>query len=351
MARVDVVVVGCGAPRRSMGWYHCTQLLDGRLPGARLTDAVEPWLLGEGRGSEAARELAAWAGAGTGVRLHASVRELPQPVGPTLALVCGRTAENPRLFRQLVDQGFSHVYLEKPGATTAAELEEMAVHARSRGVAVFMGYNRNFSKYVRRAHEFFVTAPDATLTLARLDCFDTPESLDECFERNAEGMMKNMMCHELMVLITYYGLTVDMIADVVPDRAYTHSENRRGFTDFLRVGFTLRTKSGRELIIRGDRSGGEYAEAVVSAGGTEVYKAVRPDPEIIAAAAELEKVQPGCMPYFYLQDGEYLALKKQVIDHIAQGASGRPEGVASIDDAIEGLKMCDHITKSLALAA
>merc|ERR1719352_2231749 len=175
----------------------------------------------------------------------------------------------------------------------------MAAYARAKGVPVFMGYNRNFSKYVRRAHDFAAKNPSGTITLARLDCFNTPESLDECFERNAEGMMKNMMCHELVVLLTYYGLTVDSIQEVVADQEYTHSETRGGFTDFSRVGFTIITKEGRKFTLRGDRSGGEYADMTVSKGGKEVFKAIRPDPEIIAQSKALEEAEPGCQPYFY----------------------------------------------------
>merc|ERR1719390_608692 len=105
-----------------------------------------------------------------------------------------------------------------------------------------MGYNRNFSKYVRLAHEYAAQNPSETFTLTRNDTFNTPESLDECFERNAEGMMKNMMCHELVVLLTYYGLTVDSIEEVVADQEYTCSETHKVFTDFSKVGFTIKTK-------------------------------------------------------------------------------------------------------------
>merc|ERR1719333_1420555 len=53
------------------------------------------------------------------------------------------------------------------------------------------------------------------------------------------------------------------------------------------------------------------------------------------------------MPYFYLQDAEYVALKQQVVAHIARGAAGLPEGVASIGQAIECLKVCDAITEAV----
>merc|ERR1719313_668909 len=121
----------------------------------------------------------------------------------------------------------------------------MESYAQAKGVSVFMGFNRNFSKYVREAHAFMTKhgAKKTSMTLARKDCFNSEESLDECFERNAEGMMKNMMCHELMVLITYYGLKTDCIEKVVPDKSYTVKQTRKGHQDFSRMKFTLTLSS------------------------------------------------------------------------------------------------------------
>jgi hypothetical protein len=44
----EVVLVGCGAPSRGMGWYHAEQLLKGQCPSAKLCYIVEPWFLGAG---------------------------------------------------------------------------------------------------------------------------------------------------------------------------------------------------------------------------------------------------------------------------------------------------------------
>jgi len=352
LTHVEVVVVACGAPKRGMGWYHCLQLLQGRVQDATLTDIVEPFFLGAGKDSAMGKEFAEWAAtaAAKGVALHSSVAEMPQSTGPKLAMICGRTADNPKLLREVIDRGCTHVYLEKPGAPTVKELQEMAAYAKAKNVPIFMGYNRNFSKYIRLANDFLASpsAPQGcALTLGRNDCFNTPESLDECFERNAEGMVKNMLCHEILTLVTYNGLTVDSIAEVVADQAYTHQETRNGITDFSRIGCTIKTKSGQKFILWGDRSDGEYSEAVVTKVGMEAFKSVRPCPEIVAKQAELEKATPGCMPYFYFQDGEYLDLKQAVVDHIFHGRDGTPEGVASPETAIEGLKICDVVTEAL----
>ncbi|CAK0873098.1 unnamed protein product [Prorocentrum cordatum] len=346
-ATVDVCVVCSGAPKRGMGWYHCKQLFDNRVKGARLTDVVEPWFLGKGKGSSA--DFEEWQKKSQGIAFHEKIGDVPVPAGaPKLAIICCRTMDAPRIFREAIDHGFTHVYLEKPGAPTVADLEEMTKYAKDKGVPVFMGFNRNFSKYVRLAQDFYTTAPaSASLTIGRNDMFNSPEAMDECFERNAEGMMKNMMIHELVVLISYFGLTVDAIDAVVQDKVYTTIETRKGSAHFSKVGFTLKLKSGREIKVWGDRANGEYSEAVVTDGGKELFKAVRPDDENKASAAQLEEACPGCMPYFYLQDGEYLLLKQAFVDHIIQKKDGVPAGVPSITTAIEGLRLCEFLTGKL----
>ena len=44
----EVVLVGCGAPSRGMGWYHAEQLLKNKCPSGKLCYIVEPWFLGPG---------------------------------------------------------------------------------------------------------------------------------------------------------------------------------------------------------------------------------------------------------------------------------------------------------------
>jgi hypothetical protein len=44
----EVVLVGCGAPKRGMGWYHAEQMIKGKCPSAKLLFIVEPWFLGPG---------------------------------------------------------------------------------------------------------------------------------------------------------------------------------------------------------------------------------------------------------------------------------------------------------------
>ena len=52
---LDVVLVGCGLPHVSMGWFHLTQLLDHEH--VRLRAVVEPFFLSAGRAAPGANEF------------------------------------------------------------------------------------------------------------------------------------------------------------------------------------------------------------------------------------------------------------------------------------------------------
>ena len=43
----------------------------------------------------------------------------------------------------MIEAGATHVFLEKPGAPSVKELQEMRAYAASKGVPVYMGYNKN----------------------------------------------------------------------------------------------------------------------------------------------------------------------------------------------------------------
>ena len=59
--KCDVVLVGCGVPKRGMGWYHAKQMLEGDVPSACLTTVVEPYFLGPGAESPPGVAFNAWA--------------------------------------------------------------------------------------------------------------------------------------------------------------------------------------------------------------------------------------------------------------------------------------------------
>ena len=121
--RLEVVVVGCGAPKVSMGWFHLTQLMaDERV---QVSAIVEPWFLGAGAKAPGAAAFASLEC--PGAAKYAAMSDVPDGVAgaPRLFLIACRTLSAPTLFAEAIAKGATHIYLEKPGATSADELSAM----------------------------------------------------------------------------------------------------------------------------------------------------------------------------------------------------------------------------------
>ena len=355
--KCDVVLVGCGVPKRGMGWYHAKQMLQGDVDTAHLTTVVEPWFLGNGKDSPPGKVFATWADEMKqtyGTNFVQSVADIAIS-GPTLALISGRTADNPKLLKEVIDAGCTAVYLEKPGAPTVAELEEMRAYAKSKGVNVYMGYNKNVTPYVRNALEVARNNEGSSTTYVHNNAYK-PEELPECFERNAEGMLKNMAIHELALLATYWDVTVENIASVSVDAAFSSCQTLTGpsgneFTDFPRVGFTIETKSGGKITLYIDRcgstSGGNSIAIVQDSAGNEIFRCETPDDDLKAFCEKAAAADPEMMPYFFLQSDDYITLKSLATSHVLSGALGAPEGMATLDIAIEALRVAEYLTPLL----
>lgn len=353
--QAEVILVGCGAPNRGMGWYHAIQMLEEKCPSASLDYVVEPWFLGGGADSDMGKEFGEWAdaaGAKYGTTFTASLDDLPPPAAPRLALISGRTADNPHLLSESIKHGSKVIYLEKPGAPTVTELEAMKTEADAANVEVLMGYNKNVCKYVRKTREFAETVPNSHVTFVSNNAYEnTPESLGECFERNAEGMLKNMAIHELALLVSFYDVTVDNIAEVTADKEFSSLQTLKGpsgtdFTDFDKIKFTIKTKSGSEVSVSADRCGGTDSFATVTDTiGEEVFRYYMPDEEDKVHVKELEEQYPTAMPYFFTQDPDYITVKERVAKHTVDGNPA--EGIADIQIAIDTLKVAEYLTPIL----
>lgn len=102
--QAEVVLVGCGCPLRGMGWYHAVQMLGNLVPHAKLCHIVEGWFLGPGASGPGGKEFAEFQKETEehGVAFYKTLAELP-PVSEgvkRLALISGRTADNPRLLSE-----------------------------------------------------------------------------------------------------------------------------------------------------------------------------------------------------------------------------------------------------------
>jgi len=353
--QAEVILVGCGQPNKGMGWYHAIQMLEDRCPSASLDYVVEPWFMGGGSDSEAGQEFKEWqtdAEAKYGTTFTASMDDLPPPAAPRLALISGRTADNPRLLTECIGMGSKCIYLEKPGAPTVAELEGMMNEAASADVEVLMGYNKNVCKYVRKTREFAETVEQSHVTFVSNNAYEpTAESLGECFERNAEGMLKNMAIHELALLASFYDVTIDNIAEVTADKEFSSMQTLKGpsgkdFTDFDKIKFTIKTKTGNTVSVQADRCGGTDSFATVAdSSGEEVFRYYMPDDEDKAMVEELQAQYPTAMPYFFTQDPDYITVKERVAKHTVDGNPA--EGIATIQIAVDTLKVAEYLTPIL----
>jgi predicted dehydrogenase len=315
---------------------------------------VEPWFMGDGGNSPAGqefKEFQADAEAKYGTKFAKSLAELPPPEHPRLALISGRTADNPHLLKESIAHGAKCVYLEKPGAPTVKELEEMKNAAAAAGVEVLMGYNKNVCKYVAKTREY-ASKHGGHVTFVSNNAYEnTPESLGECFERNAEGMLKNMAIHELALLVSFYDVSVENIAEVKADKSFSSMQTLPGpsgkmFTDFDKIKFTIKTKNGNEVSVAADRCGGTDSYATVSDGsGKEVFRYYMPDEEDKKHVEALQKKYPTAMPYFFTQDPDYITVKERVAKHTVDGAPA--EGIATIGTAVETLRVAEYLTPIL----
>ena len=189
------------------------------------------------------------------------------------------------------------------GAPTVAELKAMKQQAADANVQICMGYNKNVCKYVRNAREFAASNEGSHVTFVSNNTYENnAASLGECFERNAEGMLKNMAIHELALLASFYDVTVDNIDSVEVDKTFSSCQTLAGpsgkdFTDFDKVKFTIKTKTGKEVSVQADRCGGDTSFAKVSdADGNELFRHSMPDEEDKANVSVLEAKYPGAMP-------------------------------------------------------
>ena len=179
---------------------------------------------------------------------------------------------------------------------------------------------------------------------------NTPESLGECFERNAEGMLKNMAIHELALLVSFYDVSVENIESVTADKEFSSMQTLAGpsgeeRTDFDKIKFTIKTKTGKEVSVAADRCGGTDSYAAVTADDEEGFRYYMPDDEDKVKVQALTEKYPTAMPYFFTQDPDYVTVKERVSKHTVTGEEA--EGVATIGVAVETLRVAEYLTPML----
>lgn len=354
---VDVVVVGVGLPKRGMGWYHLIQLLE--MTNVNVIACVEPFFLNPDLCKKMPESFASMVSeySALGIQFTDSVMKLDDFERKTVCLVAGRTADNPKLFTQCVQKGATCIYLEKPGAPSVKELEDMKSLADKSNVKVYLGYNKNVTPYVTKALDLAKTIDNSHVLFCHNNSYEKNE-LPECFTRNSEGMLKNMVIHEMALLVTFFGVTVETIDsfDVNTNKLFSERETiwKPGtvlpdpvyITDFVRIAFKITTKDGKSVSVMGDRCGGNVSFAVVKdAKGSEVQKFEVPDAATMKKVEEQVKADPEMMPYFFVQSDDYQELKDRVVKSTLDGSDAT--GVATIGIAIEALRLAEYGTEKM----
>ena len=366
-SKLDVVLVCCGEPKKSMGWFHLTQLLaDERVT---VSAVVEPWFLGPGAEKPGADKFAELRASTEGVLFCSSIDEVPQRVdqaAPRLFLLAGRTCDAPRLFAAAIERGASHVYIEKPGAETAADLETMQQLADAKGVQVVVGYNKNVAAYAREACAVLRERQDGDgplpqVTLEHCNAFAPGDELNDFLRGpGGEGMLHNMCCHELALAATLFGVECTRLRRVTLDPQRSELvELGEGRADWQRVTFRMELDAHAsppagcvpltELTLTADRCGGNFSRIRLSdkaegeAGGEApaVSDFRLPTVEQEARILEAQAADPEIRPYFLQQAPDYERLKSVFVGHILDGKPGIPTGVVGLDGAIEALRLAD----------
>ena len=77
------------------------------------------------------------------------------------------------------------------------------------------------------------------------------------------------------------------------------------------------------------------------------FKSLTPEPALQKHCDEMAQKDPEMMPYFVLQHDDYIKLKETATAHILSGAAGAPPGMATIDIAVETLRVAEYLTPYL----
>ena len=355
---IDVVVVGCGLPKRGMGWYHLVQLMN--MPNVNVRAVVEPFYFNNRPKifDDLVQSLA-----DKGVICVPSLAELHTGTSRshkfnrrTLCFISGRTSNNPNYFRECIEMDACAIYLEKPGAATSEELSDLRDLAASKQVPVFIGFNRNVSSYILDAVKLSRQTPNCHVFFSHCNSYEET-SLTEVFSRCSEGLLKSMGIHELAALVTYFNVTVEKIEkfQVNPRLTQLVTLKKPGtstiaLTDFRSAAFKIKTKEDVSVSVLVDRTGGNTSFAMVKDGtGNEVQTFEYPTPLAAKILEKKMRADPQMMPYFFVQSEDFLELKRRIVKCVLDERESA-EGVATINIGVEALRLAEYATQELTKA-
>ena len=266
--RLEVILIGCGTPKFSMGWTHLYQMLQEPLVNlADVVGVVEPYFMSEtGKNAKGSDVFNSYTAEHPEIKFVSSCDQLPAvtPGKARVAIIAVRTGVSCAAFEDAVLKlGCRAIYLEKPGASNVQEMDRMIKIAEENGVTVVVGYSRNVGTYVSRGREFPEKCEAATSTKPSVKLLHSnpwkDEDMAECFQRCQPGIMYDMACHDLAIAVAFYGLTADGYTDLNVDPTTSLQAMYGGIDDFVRLSFSLCPKAGKNPIhFMIDRQSGSF---------------------------------------------------------------------------------------------
>ncbi|KAL3756720.1 hypothetical protein ACHAWU_005412 [Discostella pseudostelligera] len=346
---IDVVIVGCGP--KSVGWFHLMQFLD--MPNVNVRAVVEPFYLDTSKcpyPPQSFVDLVVMLD-DMGIRCVNHVGQLHVFIHHTLCIIAGKTSDNPRLFRECIGIGASHIYLESPGAPTIDQLKEMQSLAETRGVEVYMGYQRLCASFIQKAVSLSRSVPKAHIFFCHNEVCQSNE-LNMVVSRYPEGMISSMAVQELAVLVTLFGVKTNDIETFRVNTNRLFSERLKFYdegngttvTDLSRVAFKITTKDRkRSFSIMADRCGGVFSFAVIkSHAGKELQRFQSHDEHQVSMVQSELREDKEISHQFLIESEEYLELKRRVVKSILSSDSQRSLGLVSILDGIHIMALANY---------
>lgn len=353
-AVLEVVVVGCGVPKFSMGWVHLFQLLRPPFTSrVEVVGVVEDYFLSDaGKDAPGAELFRGFASAHPEIAFVASCSDLP-PVSEgrrRVGFVCVRTPGARQAFEDAVlSASCQAVYLEKPGAGNSADLEAMIKLADERHIPVMVGYMRNFGEHARRAREHVAALLKATqseppVTLLHMNPF-ADDQLPEVFRRCRPGQLYDQACHDLAFAVAFYGARADTLCDVEVDPAGSLQATYDGIEDFVRLKFSFRPAPGKSpLHFDINRQGGMTVGILVD--GERFIIGDRP--------LQYHNPMKGIAPHHAPSWDVYIDSKLVFLSAIAGAAAAGqdttiplPRGALTLPMALEVMRIADKLTDQL----
>ena len=350
---LDVVIVGCGLPKKGIGWFHLMQLL--QMPNVNVRAVVEPYYLDKKKCPYPPPEFVDLMGTlvEMDIQCYYHVGELEIFQQPTLCIIAGDTTENPQLFQQCVGLGATHIFLEVPGAPSIGHLREMKSFAETRGVQVYMGYQNLTAQYIEKAVALSRSIRNSHVFFCHNDTHQSTE-LHRVFARYPEGMLRSMASQELAILVSQYKVVANVIDKFKVNTNRLFSErttfynkaNGAQLTDYSRVAFKITTKKGQNVSVMADRCGGLVSFAVVkNQKGEEIQRFESHDEEEVSNIRRQIREDKEMTRQFIVHSEDFLEIKRRVVQSILNG--GAPMNVASIQDGIDVMTLADYCTKEI----